>query len=311
MLRMFFGCLSFLLSVFLSFNIYANDIKNPIKIIAAENFYGSIAKQIGGKYVEADSILSNPNADPHLFSTSVKVSKKVTDADIIIYNGVGYDTWMDNLLINNKNNKIIINTSKLLNIKDGSNPHIWYKPETFPILAKYLTNIFIKQDKTHALYFKNNLNKFLNKNKLVQNKIIKIKDKYHGIDVTATEPVFGYMADALGFKMKGIDFQWKIMNDTDPSPKMLLNYENLLINKKVKILFYNNQVSDNLTRNILSISRKNNIPVVGVSEIMYKNKYKYKYKYTDVNDWLINELDKTDKVLNLAINNNKKDNKKG
>ena len=275
---------------------YASKNKNikPISIVAAENFYGAIAKQIGGKYVRVNSILSNPDADPHFFSTSVNISKEMSKADIIIYNGVGYDVWINPLIKINKNNNINkINISQILQIQNGSNPHLWYKPETFPKLAKYLANIFIgkfKNDNKAKLYFENNLNNFLAKNKILQKKIKAIKSQYNGMAVTATEPVFGYMANALGFKVLGLDFQWKIMNETDPSPKTIANYEDLLINKKVKILFYNNQVSNSLVKNILDIAKANHINIVGVSEIMPDNTQ-------DPNVWFESELNTLQKSL--------------
>lgn len=260
-----------------------------INIVAAENFYGTLAKEIGGGNVKVTSIISNPNADPHLFATSVKISKEINQAQIIIYNGANYDGWMDQILKSQKNSAII-NVANLMQLNQADiNPHIWYKPETMPALALHLTNLLIKMDKVHKQIYEHNLAKFIQDNSQVQNKIASLKNNYANVAVTATEPVFNYMTNAIGLQMQGLDFQWKIMNDTEPSPKMAANFISLLSEHKVRILFYNNQVTTGITKNILAIAKKNNIPVVGVTETMPQN--------ITINTWLMNELGQTEKAL--------------
>jgi zinc/manganese transport system substrate-binding protein len=260
----------------------------PIKIVAAENFYGELATEIGGKNVEVQSIITNPDADPHLFTTSPSISKALSSAQIIIYNGADYDPWMEQLLksINNKN-VIVINVANLMGIKSGANPHIWYKLDTFPTLARELT----KQIKSinPKVQVDLNLKQFLKENQQIAVKANSIKVKHNGVSVTATEPVFGYMASEMGLSMQGIDFQWKIMNDTEPSPQMLASYEALLKDHKVSILFYNKQVTDSTTKNILKLAQDNKIQIVGVTETMPKN--------TKINKWLLDEINDTNNAL--------------
>jgi zinc/manganese transport system substrate-binding protein len=274
----------------------AATIIKKINVVSAENFYGSVASQIGGKYVNVTSILDNPNGDPHLFSTSPKISIAITNAQIIIFNGVSYDTWMSNLINSQPNNKklAIINVGRLMGVKDGANPHIWYQPNTFPTFAKTMTEklIQIENSPEATAYFNKNLKRFLNDNLAVQKKITELKQKYQGVPVTATEPVFGYMADAIGLKMEGLDFQWKIMNDAEPTPQMLGQYENDITSHKVKVLFYNDQVTDPTTHNILNLAKKSDIPIIGVSETMPT--------HDTVNEWILAELNDTQKALELV-----------
>src|SRR6185437_1178427 len=263
-----------------------------INIVAAENFYGQLAKEIGGSNVNVNSIISNPNADPHLFATTAMTGKQIYNAQIIIYNGANYDGWVDQILKSQKN-LTVINVASLMQLnKPNINPHIWYKPDTVPTLALYLTNLFIQMDNQHAAEYKQNLARFLAENKLVQTKVAALKAKYAGVAVTATEPVFNYMTDAIGLQMQGLDFQWKIMNDTEPSPKMLSSYLDLLDGHKVRLLFYNNQVTDGTTKNILAIAKRNNIPVVGISETMPQN--------VSINTWLFNQLNQTEQALQMS-----------
>lgn len=260
---------------------------STINIVAAENFYGSLAQEIGGTNVTVTSIISNPDADPHLFATTVATSRAISNAQIIIYNGNGYDGWMDQILKAKSSETHIINVSTL--IKANGNPHIWYDPATFPALAKNLTKLFITLDAPHQKQYQQNLADFLKQNQLVQNKIKQLKARYINTPVIATEPVFGYMANALGLNMQGLDFQWKIMNNTDPTPKMLASYEALITGKKVAVLFYNNQVTDPITKNILALAKANNLAIVGVSETMPQN--------ITPNEWLMAELNNTQIAL--------------
>ncbi len=261
-----------------------------IKVVCAENFYGSVASSIGGKHVAVTSILSNPDADPHLFMTSVKTLMDMTNADIVVYNGLDYDPWMIQMISSLKSKPIIINVGNLMGVKDGANPHIWYNPKTFPIVAEKLEFYFSKIQPDNKNYFQNNLSVFNKSFETVVNKIKTVKQLYAGTDVTATEPVFGYMADAMGLKMDGITFQWNMMNDTEPSPQVYASYIDMIKNKKVKVLFYNEQVTDQISRNILAIAEKEGVPVVGVDETMPP-------KEKNVTDWFLNTVNKTESAL--------------
>ena len=153
-----------------------------------------------------------------------------------------------------------------MNIQNGDNPHICYNPKTFPKLAKKLNeilNILIPKNKKKFQY---NLSIFIQQYKSIESFIQNIRSKYKGIKVTATEPIFGYMAKALSLVMIGQKFQWVMMNNAEPTPKMLIKYQKLLVNKNVHILFYNKQVHGNTLNTLLKLAKKNNIPVVGLTE---------------------------------------------
>jgi zinc/manganese transport system substrate-binding protein len=264
---------------------------SPITVIAAENFYGELVREIGGDQVKVQSIISNPDADPHLFTTSPALNRSLSEAQIIIYNGAGYDSWMEQMLAtNSKNNQVsLIKVADLVGVKDGENPHLWYKPETFPKLANLIATKLIQLNPQAKTKITNNLNNFLAEHAKVIQLIAQTKAKYQGTPVTATEPVYGYMAQALGLTMLGNDFQWKIMNDTEPTPQIIASYQNLLTHKKVKILFYNNQVTEPVTKNMQELAKQQKIQVVGVSETMPNQ--------LTINHWLRNEIQATIKAL--------------
>jgi zinc/manganese transport system substrate-binding protein len=188
-----------------------------------------------------------------------------------------------------KKKVIIINVADLVGVKSGQNPHLWYKPDTFPKLAKVLADKIATLNPAAASEVNQNLATFIKGHDTVIKMIDTTKSKYAGTPVTATEPVYGYMADAMGLKMEGLDFQWKVMNDTEPTPKMIADYQSRLTNKQVKVLFYNSQVSDSITKNMQDLAKKNNIPVVGVTETMPAN--------TTINKWLTSEVENTNQAL--------------
>lgn len=277
-----------LLTIVASTSSYAKRIT----VVAAENQYGSVAKLIGGNNVSVTNIINNADGDPHTFISSVKNAKLLADADIIIYNGADYDSWINSILKSNKN-AVIIKVQDLDSFKKtsklGINPHLWFKPQTFPALAKKLTSVYTKLDSDDASLYKKNYKEFKHKYQTVYNMVDDIKTKYKDTPVTATEPLFGYMAEALELQMQGLKFQWVIMNESEPSPRMMIDYQDLLKDKKVKVLFYNQQVVDTTTKNILNLAKKNDIPVVGVTETMPANK--------DAILWMIDTLGETQKAL--------------
>lgn len=228
------------------------------QIVAAENFYGGVAAAVAGEGATVTSIMSNPNQDPHEFQTDVATAKAVAQADIVIYSGIGYDDWMEKLLaVPGKESRTVINVSQLIGAKGGDNPHIWYNPETMPALVARLAEVLNKPDAVAT---------FAREMKPLLDEIAALKPKTTGMKVTATEPVFGYMATALGMDMLNYEYQLATMNDTDPSFQQTADFENSLKSKTALVLFYNNQVTDPSTQQMQSIAKASGVPIVGVSE---------------------------------------------
>lgn len=239
----------------------------PIKVVAAENFYGNLAEQIGGKHVAVTSILANPDADPHLFESSASTARALNDAAIVIYNGAEYDPWMKKLLSASQvDSRRVIVAAQLLGIEPGANPHLWYDPATLPAVATAFATDLERIDPADAADYKANLASFVASFAPIWTEVAQIKARYGGTSVTATEPVFGYMEHALGFDVLNYGFQLAIMNDAEPSASQTADFENSLRSRKAKILFYNSQVTDKTTQRLLQIARDSNIPVIGVTE---------------------------------------------
>ena len=259
-------------------------------VVAAENFYGDIARQVGGDRVVVVSILNNPDQDPHLFETTPGIVRQIANAQIVILNGANYDPWMDMLLAAApRPGRLVINVAALTARKPGDNPHLWYDPATMARVARALEADFAKADKAHAADYAARLNTTLASLVRIGERVAQIKAKHAGKPVTATEPVFGPMADALSLIMRNQRFQLAMMNDTEPSARDLAAFENDLKQHQVKVLLYNKQVSEKLTERLLDIAKAAKVPVVGVTETMPAN--------LSFQDWMLGELDALDKAL--------------
>jgi zinc/manganese transport system substrate-binding protein len=262
----------------------------PVHIVAAENFYGDVAKQIGGPSVKVTSILSNPDQDPHLFEASPSVARNLSGAQIVIYNGVDYDPWMADLLKASKapDRKAIV-VADLIGKKSGDNPHIWYDPATMVAAARAIEDALGAADPGNKAEYEKRLTAFEGSIKPIQDKIDALRKRSVGVSVTATEPVFGYMFEALGMEVRNRDFQLAVMNDTEPSPSQIAAFEDDLKNHKVKLFVYNSQATDPLAERMLKLAKASNIPVVGANETEPPG--------SNYQAWMTKELVAVDKAL--------------
>jgi zinc/manganese transport system substrate-binding protein len=258
--------------------------QRPIAIVAAENFYGEVAQNIGGPQVSVASILSNPNQDPHLFEADASTARLVSRADIAIENGAAYDPWMDRLLEASPNPaRALIVAATLVGRKAGDNPHLWYDPSTMPAVARALADELVRRDPANAGAYRDRLEAFTISLRPLTDKIAAMKAAYAGTPVTATEPVFGYMASALGLDMRNQRFQLATMNDTEPSASAMAAFEKDLRTRTVKVLLYNSQVTDDMTKRLLKIATASGVPVVGVTETMPAG--------SNYVSWMVSQLD--------------------
>jgi zinc/manganese transport system substrate-binding protein len=286
------GATGFALALMLAFGAAApaHAAESQIAVVAAENFYGDIARQIGGDRVVVVSIMNNPDQDPHLFETTPSIVRQLAAAQIVILNGANYDPWMDKLLAATpRTGRTVISAAQLTGRKPGDNPHLWYNPITMPAVATALAETLAKADSAHARDYTARLKTTLAALGRVTQRVTQLTAKHAGTAVTATEPVFGPMAEALGLTMRNQRFQLAMMNDTEPSARDIAAFESDLKERKVKVLIYNSQVSEKLTERLRDIAYKAKVPVVGVTETMPAN--------TSFQDWVLSELDALDKAL--------------
>ena len=261
-----------------------------VAVIAAENIYGDVAAQIGGGHVAVTSLISNPSQDPHLFEATPSAVRAIADARIVILNGADYDPWLEKLIRSAPNpQRAVVSAAAVMGRKPGDNPHLWYDPATLPRVAEAIAATLTAADPAHAADYAANLATLTASFKRIDARVAALGARYKGVPVTATEPVFGPMAQAIGLTMRNERFQLAMMNDTEPTAHDLAEIERDLKEKRVKLLIYNSQVSELMSTRLRALAAASKIPVVPVTETLPAGQH--------VQDWLMSELDALDKAL--------------
>ncbi|QIE22666.1 Manganese ABC transporter substrate-binding lipoprotein [Caballeronia sp. SBC1] len=261
-----------------------------VPVVAAENFYGDVVRQLGGNHVQVTSILSNPDEDPHLFEASPKTARALQNATLVVYNGADYDPWMDKLLSASKGKgRTSIVAAQLMGKKSGDNPHLWYDPATMPTVAKAVSQYLVQADPAHKADYDARLAAFLASVKPIDNRVAALKSQFKGVPVTATEPVFGYMSDAIGLDMRNNRFQLAAMNDTEPSATDIAAFEKDLRERRVHVLIYNSQATEALTKRMLKVAHDSHVPSISVTETLPAGK--------TFQTWMTSQLD----ALSVAL----------
>jgi zinc/manganese transport system substrate-binding protein len=272
-----------------------------IKAIGAENEYGNVLSQIGGQYVQVTSILNNPSTDPHTFEASPSVAAAISSANLIVQNGVGYDSWISRMeaAAPNAQRKVIV-VQHLLGLPDSTpNPHLWYNPTTMPLVAKAMASDLSALQPRHAAYFQANLKAFNRSLTPWLTAIAHFKAKYPGVKVATTEPVADYLLQAMGANnLTPFTFQANIMSGVDPAPQDIALENGFFTKHLVRVFVYNQQVVSSLTTSIRDTAISAGIPVVGVYETMPAPGYSYQ-------SWMLAEVNALTKAVAGKISTQK------
>ena len=241
-----------------------------INVVAAENFYGDIVKQLGGSHVSVTSIISHPNVDPHEYESSVKTAIQVSQAQLVIENGGGYDDWMDKILSGSPNpNRFVLKGFDIAQVKLPENEHVWYSIDNAATIAQAITNDLKKLDPGDAATFENNFQMFKQSLQPIQQKIAEIKSKYAGTPVGLTETIYLYQAVPLGLNvLTPFEFQKAMAEGNEPPADTVVTAENQVTHHQIKVLIYNVQTVTPSTTKLENDARAQNIPIVPVSETM-------------------------------------------
>jgi len=265
---------------------FGTGSRGAIVAVGAENEYADVIGQIGGRYVRVSAIESNPNTDPHAFEASPSVARVIASARLVVQNGLGYDRFMNNIeAATSSSGRQVIDVQKLLGLPDStSNPHLWYRPATMPAVAAAVARGLANIQPAHAAYFAANAARF-DRSLLAWSDALKtFAVRYRKTAAATTEPVGDYMLAAAGIdNLSPAILESEIMNGVDPSPQDVTFENGLLAGHRVKVLVYNQQVTDSLTAGFLATARRHGIPVVGVYETMPTPGYDYQ-------SWMLAEV---------------------
>lgn len=268
--------------------------KDGVQIVAAENFWGDIAAQIGGHNVRVTSIVSDPNADPHEFASNTTTARSFAHAQYVIVNGAGYDSWGDALIkAQPANNRMVLKVADVVGKKDGDNPHFWYNPAFVQQVADRIGSNLSTIDPTHASDYKYNLETFKKAWGNYQNELATVKKFHAGTKIAATEDIFAYTAEAAGFDtITPPSFMRAVAESNDPPTESIAAFQRQLQNKEATVLVYNQQTSTPLTESLKKLASENNIPVVGITETMPSSAKSFQVWMTDQLEAIHNSISK-------------------
>ncbi|WP_330260084.1 zinc ABC transporter substrate-binding protein [Streptomyces murinus] len=242
-----------------------------IRVAAAENFWGSIASQLGGSHVKVTSIITNPATDPHDYEPTAGDARTVAGAQYAIVNGIGYDAWADKLLASNPGSgRTELKVGDLVGIKPGGNPHRWYSPDDVHQVIEKITADYKKIDPADASYFDQRKTAFETKTLAGYDKLISdIKAKYAGTPIGASESIVTPLAEGLGLKMLTPETFLDAMSEgSDPTAKDKAAIDQQIKNKKIKIYVYNSQNSTPDVQAQVKEAKAEGIPVATVTETL-------------------------------------------
>ena len=246
---------------------YPSDA-GAMTVSAGENFYGDLLHQLGGSKLRIYAFLSNPNADPHQYESNSGNARAVADSRLVIENGLGYDAFLDRLLRASPNSKrVVVNVQSLVRAADGANPHLWYDPTVAPRLATATADALAQLDPANAAVYSANLGRLLSSLQPISDRVATLRSRFHGTPVAFTEPVYGYMAEAIGLAILSPEaFMKAIEEGNDPPSQAVAAEQDLITGHRVRVLLYNSQTVTKITAGIRDLAVNNSIPVVGISE---------------------------------------------
>jgi zinc/manganese transport system substrate-binding protein len=244
---------------------------STIQVVAAENFWGSIAAQLGGDRVHVTSVITSPATDPHAYEPTAADARTMAGAQLAIVNGIGYDPWADQLLAANPvPGRVELNVGDLVGIKPGGNPHRWYSPSDVQKVIGEIVGDYSRLDPNDATYFKRQEAQFETSG-LAQYKqlIATIRRKYHGVPVGASESIFAPLAAALGLKLlTPYSFLAAISEGTDPTAADKTTIDRQIAGKQIKVWVFNSQNSTPDVQRITDAARKQGIQVTTITETL-------------------------------------------
>lgn len=266
-----------------------------INVVAGQNFWGSIATQLGGSKVSVQSVVTDPNKDPHEYESNTNDARAFATADLVILNGAGYDDWGQKLLdANPVSTRQVLNVAQLLGRKAGDNPHFWYNPGYVTQVIDKITSLYKSIDAADASTFDQQHAALITALKPYRDRLAEIKAKFSGVPVGSTESIFEYMATALGLNLiSPPEFMKAVAEGTDPPADTVATFQDQVNNKQIKVLVYNVQTATAVTTNIKHLAAAQDIPVVGVSETLQPETLTFQ-------DWQLAELITLENALNAS-----------
>lgn len=250
---------------------------SPVSVVASTNVYGDIAEQVAGGKVTVTSVITSASQDPHSFEATTEDELKLSKATLVIENGGGYDDFVEKMLKATETKPTMINVVNLSGKKAPPggvlNEHVWYDFPTVTKLATTLAKDLGQADPANAATYTANAAAFNGKVAALEARLATLKQSYAGDGAAVTEPVPLYLLDAAGLVNKTpAAFSEAIEEETDVPADVLQQMLDLFTGRQVKLLAYNDQVTDPTTEKVGQAAKDNGIAIVPVTETLPEGK---------------------------------------
>jgi zinc/manganese transport system substrate-binding protein len=242
-----------------------------VRVVAAENFWGSIARQLGGVHASVQSIIVNPAQDPHSYEPGAGAARTMATAQLAIVNGVGYDPWAPKLLSANPvDGRLTLAVGTLFGLHEGDNPHRWYDPAEVQRTADAITGDLQRLDPRHRRYFAQQLRRFQTRGLSAYHRLIdQIRARYAGVRVGASESIFALLAPSLGLRLiTPPSFMKAISEGSEVTAADVALAERQLDTRALKVWVDNSQNVTPEIQRLNGLARAHRIPIATVTETL-------------------------------------------
>ena len=266
-----------------------------LQVVAAENFWGSIARQLGGEKVQVQSIIANPATDPHSYEPSAGDARSLSDAQMALVNGIGYDEWASHLLAADSGRRVVLNVGALLGLGEGANPHQWYSPAHVHDVITQITADYEKLRPTDASYFA------LQRQRLervglarYEQLIAQIRSRYAGVPVGYSESIFQPLGESLGLKLvTPYSFAKAIAEGADVTAQDKQAVDQQAEAHHIKVWIFNSQNVTPEVQRVNQLVRAAHIPIATVTETLSPASASFQ-------QWQVAELERLQNALHQA-----------
>lgn len=277
---------------------------DKISVVASTNVYGSLAAEVGGDAVEVTSIVTSLAQDPHSYEASARDQLTVSQADLVIENGGGYDSFLDGLVEASGSTAPVLTAVEFSHDFPGAeghdehasddgddhasddsdghdhdheghdhiegfNEHVWYDPHTIAHLVEDIAHELGELDAAQAETFEANAQALIERINGLETSLETISAAHQGEKIFVTEPVPLYLAAAAGLEnATPAAFSEAVEEGQDVPPATLLEAQQILRSGDVRIVIVNAQTGGAETTEITKLADELNIPVLEFTELM-------------------------------------------
>lgn len=267
-----------------------------LRIVAAENFWGSLVAQLAGPRARVVTVVSDPNADPHEYSSSPATARAFAGADYVVENGDGYDSWSDKLMgADGHARQKVLNVADLLGQESGTNPHFWYSPADVNRVVTRMERDLISLDPRHADDYRRRYQTLQASLAKYQDRIQAIRQRFQGTKVAATEDIFLFLGKAAGLDViSPPEFMQAVAEGIDPPVRSVIEFQDQIKSKQPVVLVYNRQTVTRLTARMKEMAAAEDIPIVGITETVEPPQGSFQ-------EWMDGEVAALESALNSKV----------